>query len=117
MKTETRDAILQIAMETMSSAKLYCEVSLTDEQDAHFDDHGSVDVDGHEVVLLAQTQQANIYGYEVKNAADANYLVSEAYGSFATPEIAVMIRVLDALFGSTDDWPDNYAQTNGWDIK
>lgn len=119
MKNEQtiRAGIIEIAMETIGSASLYREVHLNAEQEEHLDNHGSVTIDGHEVHLLAQTQQDSIYGYEVSDASEANYLVADDLGPTPAPDVAVIVRVLDVLFGSMDDWPDNYAQTCGWDVK
>jgi len=69
---------------------------------------------GGEIHLIAQSETECLYGETTDNPDQADYLITSV--GIAQGNDLMVEQVLDILFGCQSQWPDGYAQTQGWKI-
>ena len=69
---------------------------------------------GGEIHLISQTDASAIYAETTDDIAVADYVVGSVIIESAADR--AVRGLLDVVFGDRENWPDNYAQTAGWNL-
>jgi len=113
MDTQNKQ-IIRWAIETADLTLYY---SIDSEFDPPENWDGSCPGDnGGEIHLIAQSETECLYGETTDDIAGASYLVGDCVIVADDSARAAVEDLLNRLFGSQSNWPDNYAQTRGWKL-
>lgn len=129
---QTKQAVVRWAMELMNAddagdepartLQLYRAVDEDDVPDSLREGNaGEVPGQhGGRIQVIGQTDNSSVYGETTDDVSAADYLCGDVGGSYTDPAMQArwdsVRSLLDAVFGDSDDWPDNYAQVMGWEL-